>query len=130
MKMPVASLSGAVLAWCILLAGCSASSRRAEAIPYSFSKPPYVHPKIIEDLSTWLSDSGDQVVAINLLDAQGSNRYHGDVLTREAPGEAPFVYVRDGRETFGYEHVGMTRSGIHVLRTSACGGGTGVFVNL
>jgi len=112
-----------------LLTGCSAPTPRADE-PCGFSKPPYVHPKIIEDLSTWLSDCGDQVVAINLTDSQDSNRYYGDVKTNEYPGEAPFVYVRDGTETFGYEHVGTTDSGIHVLLTVSRGGGTGVFVNL
>ena len=35
-----------------------------------------VHPKIIEDMITWISDSGDQTVAINLEDSQGSNKYN------------------------------------------------------
>jgi hypothetical protein len=129
MKTPVPPLSRAIVACCTAFAGCSARGGEAEA-PCSFSRPPFVHPKVIEDLSTWLSDSGDQVVAINLLDAQGSNRYHGDVLARESPGEAPFVYVREGAEMFGYRHVGTTTSGVEVLRTASCGGGTGVFVNL
>ena len=37
---------------------------------YSFKMAPFVHPKIINDLVGSLSDSGDQVVAINLLDSQ------------------------------------------------------------
>ncbi|HEX5137870.1 MAG TPA: hypothetical protein VFY93_12910 [Planctomycetota bacterium] len=113
----------------VFVAGCSAPARVPDE-PYGFSKPPYVHPRIIEDLSTWLSDCGDQVVAINLTDSQNSNRYFGDVLVNENPGEAPFVYARDGTEIFGYEHVGTTGSGIHVLLTESRGGGTGVFVNL
>lgn len=127
--MPVPRLSWAMLASCIAVVGCSARGGEADS-PCSFSRPPYVHPKVIEDLSTWLSDSGDQVVAINLLDSQGSNRYHGEVLTRERPGEAPFVHVREGAVMFGYRHVGTTTSGVDVLLTSDCGGGTGVFVNL
>ena len=137
MKTPVAPLSGAVLAW-VLLAGCSAPPRREGLdtehgrpdLPYSFSKPPYVHPKVVQDLMTWLSDSGDQVVAINLLDSQDSNRYSGEVKVRESEGEAPYVYVTDGREKFGYEYVGTTTSGIDVLCTSDCGGGSGIFMNL
>lgn len=141
MKTPVASLPGAVLAWGILFAGCSAPSRQAGShnaehetrrpdLPYSFSKPPYIHPKVVQDLTTWVSDCGDQVAAINLLESQNSNRYFGEVKVRELEGEAPYVYVNDGREEFGYQHVGTTTSGVDVLYTSYSGGGSGIFVNL
>ena len=46
---------------------------------YSFKTAPFVHPKIINDLVGSLSDSGDHVVAISLLDSQGSNRYFGEI---------------------------------------------------
>lgn len=119
-------LSRAAVLAGVALAGC-ATQRGQTRVPYDFSKPPYVHPRIVEDLTTWLSDSGDQVVAINLLDAQDSNRYSGDVLTRETGRASPFVHVRNGKEIFGYEYVGTTRAGVSVLRTSYSGGGTGVF---
>lgn len=127
---------------CVLaLSGCPSNVRSPARLsmrdlPYSFSRPPYIHPKIIEDLSTWDSDTGDQVTAINLLDSQDSNRYFGDILTRKTPGSSPFVYVMEevaGSQTkaiFGYRYIGTTRSGIHVLCTSSSGGGSGVFVNL
>ena len=37
---------------------------------YSFVRPEYVNPLILADLEGWLSDSGDQVVAVNLTDSQ------------------------------------------------------------
>ncbi len=95
-----------------------------------FRTPPYVHPKIIQDLTTWLSDLGDQVVAINLIESQKSNRYHGDVLVREIPGEAPFVYVQEQDGRFDYQYVGTTDSGVHVLLTLYSGGGSGIFTDL
>jgi hypothetical protein len=137
--------------WAVALAvplcGCSRpySLERRMARPdplaetkYSFSRPPYIHPKIIQDLATWISDSGDQVVAVNLLESQGSNRYFADVKTRKLPGRHDLVYVEEEEKTagvverssFSYEYVGKTSSGIHVLRTSDWGGGSGVFVNL
>lgn len=101
-----------------------------QSLPYSFDHPPYVHPKIIQDLSTWISDIGDQVVAINLLDSQKSNRYFGDILVREVSGDSPFIYVKEEKfhETsiFGYQYIGTTKSGVYVLRTSSSGGGSGV----
>jgi len=124
----------------ILLMGCAAK-REAAHLPltdvcFSFSHPPYVHPKIVEDLSSWISDVGDQVVAINLSDSQVSNRYWGEVLIKDIPGQSPFVYVwgseveKNHQSLFGYQHIGTTQSGIYVLRTESSGGGSGVFVNL
>jgi len=105
---------------------------------FSFAHEPYINPKIIQDFSTWISDTGDQVVAINVLESQDSNRYFGNVQVRKTDGQNPFVFlettaVENGetnRQEFGYEYVGMTKSGIHVLYTSDSDGGSGVFKNL
>ena len=104
----------------------------ADEWPYSFVREPFVHPTIVEDLSTWLSDVGDQVVAINLLDAQGSNRYSGSIGVTEIDGRCPYVYWRptEERSEFGYQYVGMTESRVHVLYASSWGGGSGVFKRL
>ena len=100
--------------------------------PYSFVQEPFVHPRVIEDLSTWLSDVGDQVVAINLLDAQGSNRYSGRISVDEFDERCPYVHWEPAgeRREFGYQYVGMTESRVHVLFTSSWGGGSGVFKRL
>ncbi len=97
---------------------------------YSFVRAPFVHPMIIQDLSTWLSDGGDQVVAINLSDAQESNRYSGKVGVNHIAGQCPFVHTVEERQRFGYRYIGTTQSGVHVLYTSDWGGGSGVFRNL
>jgi uncharacterized protein len=103
----------------------------------SFTRAPFVNPRIIEDLSTWLSDDGEQVVAINLTEAQESNRYFGDVATREVVGRNPYVYFETPAEEagergseFGYRHIGRTAAGVDVLLTMQSGGGSGVFENL
>jgi len=110
-----------------------------EELDYSFTKEPFIHPKIIKDLSTYLSDSGDQVVGINLKDSQNSNRYYGEIHTRELEGGGTSVYWdesgvmaierSDGeivtfktREGFEYTYVGKTDSGIHVLVVTDWGG--------
>jgi uncharacterized protein len=99
----------------------------------SFTTAPFISPRIINDLSTWISDQGEQVVAINLTDSQGSNRYFGDVETRRDGAGTYVGYRTPGDEPgerdaeFGYTHVGRTASGIDVLRTRDSGGGTGVF---
>lgn len=130
---------------CVLAsAGCCHVPPRNHAtvpgkdFPYSFDKAPFISPRIIQDLSTWISDQGDQVVAINVLESQDSNRYFGDALVRDIPGQNPYVYhesdaVEGGdanNAEFGYCLVGRTRSGVYVLATSDWGGGSGVFRNL
>jgi hypothetical protein len=142
MKLNAYKLLGSLLVCVALVTGCqstySISSRLSEReLQYSFSKPPYIHPKIIQDLITWISDTGDQIIEINLVDAQDSNRYFGDILVKEVPnGPFPFVYVEERHAEdvappyFGYRYVGTTTSGIHVLRTALDGGGSGTFVTL
>jgi uncharacterized protein len=102
----------------------------------SFTAAPFVSPRIVNELSTWISDHGDQVVAINLIDSQGSNRYFGDVETRRDGAGTYVSYRTPGDEPgerdaeFGYTHVGRTAAGIDVLRTRDSGGGSGVFEGL
>ena len=113
-------------------AGLDDSPMESVGWPYSFVREPFVHPRIIEDLSTWLSDVGDQVVAINLLDAQGSNRYSGGIGVDEFDERCPYVHWELARERgeFGYHYVGMTESRVHLLYTSSWGGGSSVFKRL
>lgn len=100
-------------------------------LKYSFFRDELIHPKIIQDLQGSLADIGEQVVAINLLDSQDSNRYFGEIKIRSIENSNyPYVYSEDGKESFGYNYIGTSSSGIHVLRTSECGGGSGIFMSL
>ena len=104
--------------------------------PYSFTRAPFINPLIIRDLSTSLADLGDQVVEINLAQSQESNRYFGRVRIGKNKNGFPNVYVADDTAdifnppAFGYKFIGKTQSGIYVLQTSDCGGGSGIFENL
>ena len=111
---------------------------------YSFKKAPFVHPKIVNDLIGSLSDTGDQVVAINLIDSQDSNRYFGEIFvapqTNPQVPSWPWVYslsrepnkegeLEDlwGQEFSAYRYLGSTRSGLDVLHANYSGGGSGIF---
>jgi hypothetical protein len=83
---------------------------------------------IVSDLQGSASDAGQPVVAIDILDAKDSDRYSGQVDTSETGDLAPrhpvvsFQGKRAGDqesdvEYEGYEYVGLTRSGLHVLLT-------------
>lgn len=99
-------------------------------------KEPFVHPKIIEDLSTWVSDTGEQVVAINLDESESTNRYFGDIQVNGTV--RPFVFYENiddceesgcpmGALSFGYRFIGRTSTGVYVLFTERSGGGSGRF---
>ena len=114
---------------------------------YSVKRAPFIHPNIVEDLTGSLSDTGDQVVAINVLDSQQSNRYFGNISVGEGDSvlepDYPWVYSDaedanskvEGDEPsseskFGYRYIGSTQGGIDVLQVKESGGGSGVFNTL
>jgi uncharacterized protein len=118
------------------LTALEAAAPPGKEVPYSFTKAPFINPKIINDLATELSDEGDQVLAINLTDSETSNRYACDVKVAKTGNRYPYVYSQDPVEgsdrpaEFGYRYVGRTTTGIDVLFTSESGGGSGVFEGL
>lgn len=128
--------------WATLMMG-SGWALAAEPALY-FDRVPFVHPKVVEDLLPWISDDGEQVVAVNLLETVGRNRYFGSVNVGEVRGnERPFVWYEDesvcegGADCsrplpfFGYKLIGQTDSGVYVLLTTrGGGGGSGVFNGL
>lgn len=120
----------------VVMAGCASVSQEkwgvisAEHVPYHFDQPPFIHPRILHDLTTWISDIGDQVVAINLTDARGSNRYFGDVHIERTPEKTPRIYYEEGSERFTYQYIGQTRDGFHAVRVIESGSGSGVFSSI
>lgn len=100
-----------------------------------------ISPALIRDFETWLSDEGDQVIAINLSQSQTSNRYFGEITTQPSKSgkhqEIGYVYEEffEGGDKenshFSYIFHGTTPSGIQVLETiSHVEGSTGVFSTL
>lgn len=120
---------------CLLLLIVTRCYGASDGIPYSFSEPPFINPKIVEELTTWVSDHDDQVVAIDLLHSQDCNKFfceNTEVInvTNENPFVRYDVDESDGYHSFGYRHVGTTPAGIHVLETAECSGGSANWVSL
>jgi hypothetical protein len=80
------------------------------------------NPRIIEALVTLPSDTGDQVVAIDLEHAQNSDRFSGDYQLGDGTSSAFFV---DEASSFSYRYIGDTEQGVSVLNVSQGGGRSG-----
>jgi hypothetical protein len=101
---------------------------------HSFSSPPYINPAIVKDLQTWLSDTEEQVVAINL-ETNKSNRYSVTTYIRSTDSH-PVIVMKEPissttrKSYFSYQLIGKTPDGIHVLLLKSSGGGSGIFTSL
>ena len=94
---------------------------------YSFTHDEFVNPLIIRDLYGWISDIGNQAVAIDISGANESNRYFCENIEVSSNGKTPIVSAKDGEQKFSYQYLGHSFSGIHILRISDTSGGSGVF---
>ena len=54
---------------------------------FFFDKQPYVHPKIIQELSIWISDEEEAIVSINLSESYGTNRFHHKINRKTGRGD-------------------------------------------
>jgi hypothetical protein len=79
-------------------------------------------PRVIEALVTLPSDTGDQVVTIDLEHAQNSDRFSGDYQLGDVTNSAFFV---DETSSFSYRYLGDTEQGVSVLSVSQGGGRSG-----
>lgn len=93
---------------------------------YSFSRHEYINPMIIADLWGWISDLGDQVVAVNIPGSNVSNRYFAEITVSDG-NRYPTVSAKSDKMTFSYQYLGCSFSGVHLLRVWSSGSGTGVF---
>lgn len=97
---------------------------------YSFVNSEYINPRILEDLIGWLSDTGNQVVSINVSDSNRSNRYFGNITHEEKESGYPLVTSSHDDGWFSYQYLGRSFSGLHLVQTWSNGGGSGIFCNI
>ena len=95
-----------------------------------------ISPSIINSLASFISDEGDQISSIDLLGAQGSNRFFDKEVTFQKYHQHLIVTADMTNEFctdphicyFSYKVEGKTKNGIYVLSTREQSGGTGIFV--
>lgn len=104
--------------------------RNLDTSKYSFINSEFVNPRIIEDLVGLLSDSGDQIVSINISESNESNRYFGDVSINIINRGYPVVTSKYDNCSFSYQYLGISFSGIHLLKIWSNSCGVGVFCNI
>ena len=109
--------------------------QEVENIPYSFVREPFINPRIVEALTTWVSDYGMLIPGINLADANDSDRFFVHKI-KVGSGSTPWVgYETDPdkhgyTEGFYYQYIGRTSSGVHVVRTQLYNDGRSNFGEL
>ncbi|WP_223176110.1 hypothetical protein [Sulfurimonas hydrogeniphila] len=97
---------------------------------YSFTNEEYINPKILEDLIGWVSDTGDQVVSINISESNKSNKYFSDISSKTISKKYPIVTAKEGDETLSYQYVGCSFSGVHIIQTWSASAGVAIFCNI
>ena len=91
-----------------------------------------LHPKIIQDFMTGLSDNGDQVVAINLEDSQGANRYCCDEDVSFSIDKNGIISAKADLNQGGwiqYRYHGIV-NGLFIVEVMENTGGSGLFGTL
>lgn len=96
----------------------------------SLTNEPFVHPRLVEELVTPVSDGGDQIVSLDIDSSEGSDRFCCD----EADGTS-YLRVTEGAydnqyHGFFYRTVGRTDSGVYVIHTGSHDGGSGSWHDL
>ena len=104
---------------------------------YSFTGPNFIPPPLVRELTGWISDSGQEIVAVDIDHAIGSNRF--DFLegfkTRIHDDEqwvdwSQWCDSGQSKEFFNYRHIATSPSGIEMLLCCECTGGTSYFYSV
>ncbi len=97
---------------------------------WSFVSEPYVHPLIVRKLLGELCDHPGVISAIDLSQAEASDRFDGPISTTELDGRIWVTAETPNGVQFSYIHVGQPSPGTHVVVTQEGGSGSGVFADL
>jgi hypothetical protein len=88
-----------------------------------------IHPGLVQQFMSWLSDPGEPTTITVDVAAPHQNQYDEDAVDK---GRGKNVCTKPDKDGgwFCYEWLGRLANGIHVLSTGDGGGGSGVFEDL
>ena len=91
-----------------------------------------IHPDLIKEFEIWLSDNCPPVtVSVDVVAAfRARNEYDYSRVTVDGSRVRAVSGDPEDHGYYEYEHLGVLRSGMHVIKTYDCGGGSGVFTSL
>ena len=91
------------------------------------SKP--IHPGLVQEFSNWISDNRNPItISVDISAGSDTNEYSDSRVTANEEG-AVCRQGQDG-ESFCYHWLGRLINGVHVLRVTDSGGGSGIFGDL
>jgi len=104
-----------------------------ETTEFSFARPNFINPRIVQELQGFISDRNETVITVDLTAANNSNRFFGE-FTIEEREDGTRIWGKEEdpnyRGFFFYSYVGTSTSGTQIVWTRDSGGGSGVFHNL
>ena len=83
-----------------------------------------IHPGLIQEFQCWQSDLNPVTIVVDVSAASDSNEYSSDTYKH---GEYLSIRTDEGKGEFGYARMSAAKDGVHILKTWAHGGGSGVF---
>lgn len=104
--------------------------RDLKSARYSFVDSEFINPRILDDLSGWLSDAGDQIVSINITDSNNNNRYFGDIDVKKTDSGLPIASFTNEEAWLSYKYIGRSFSGFYILQAWSNDVGAGIFCNV
>ena len=108
----------------------SIQSALAEANAKFTYKGKPIHPKLVQEFATWLSDfCRPKTISVDIAAAFDTNEYSDYDVKIKRNG---YVYFQEEKTSgyFYYKWLGRLKNGLHVLLTGDSGGGSGVFMDI
>jgi len=93
-----------------------------------------IHPGLVQEFSSWISDPGlPTTISVDVSAPHGNEYFSGDLSQGEGRNGCIDTKDSEGKKdggSFCYERLGKLDNGLHVLETADSGGGSGVFMDL
>jgi hypothetical protein len=123
------TISLVILWFSVAFAASGIDQELLEANTHFTYKAKPIHPGLIEEFNTWLSDDNNPItISVDVVAASDTNEY-SDSYVELKPNGYVFINKENG-EYFYYKWLGRLKNGLQVLEVAEGGGGSGEFKSL